>query len=116
MSKLVQPQGYLGDFPVDQTLYCWFGTNDKDGFSRDSGNNGTAYVYKDDLLVRYTDGLTMTPSFLGAAAEGTVKIKIILTGSLYTVGSDFVIVVEGMVVDGETINAVIASFSIVNRA
>jgi hypothetical protein len=104
---------YLGDFKEDSTLYFCFSTNDKNGASITRATNGTIRVYKDDNTIQSTAGITDTEDLDGLT--GIHNCKIILTDDFYAVGHDYSIVLTGTVIDGETVNAVLATFSIENR-
>jgi len=104
---------YLGDYKEDDTLYFCWSTNDKDGAAITRATNGTIKVYKDDGTTESTAGITDTEDF--DSITGVHNCKIILTDAFYATGHDYSIVLVGAIIDGETVNAVLATFSIENR-
>lgn len=105
---------YLGDFKEDSTLYFCWSTNDKDGASITRATNGTIKVYKDDGTTESTAGITDTEDFDGLTGLHNCKIDL-SADAFYEVGHDYSVVLAGAVVDGETVNTVLATFSIENR-
>ena len=104
---------YLGDFKENSTLYFCWSTNDKNGASINRPTNGTIKVYKDDNTTESTTGITDTEAFDNLT--GIHNCKIVLTDAFYATGHDYSVVLDGAVIDGETVNAVLATFSIENR-
>jgi len=104
---------YLGDFKENTVVcFCW-STNDKNGASITRSTDGTVKVYKDDGTTESTTGITDTEDFDGII--GIHNCKIDLSDAFYTMGHDYSVVLIGAVIDGETVNAVLATFSIENR-
>lgn len=104
---------YLGDYKEGDTVYFCWSTNDKNGAAITRATNGTIKVYKDDGTTESTAGITDTEDFDGVT--GIHNCKIVLTDAFYAVGHDYSVVLVGATVDGETVNAVLATFSIENR-
>lgn len=104
---------YLGDYKEDDTVYFCWSTNDKNGAAITRATNGTIKVYKDDGTTESTAGITDTEDF--DSVTGVHNCKIVLTDAFYTVGHDYSVVLVGAVIDGETVNVVLATFSIENR-
>ena len=104
---------YLGDFKEDSTVYFCWSTNDKNGASITRATNGTVSVYKDDGTTQSTAGITDTEDF--DSLTGIHNCKIVLTDAFYATGHDYSVVLAGATVDGETVSAVLATFSIENR-
>jgi len=104
---------YLGDFEEDSTLYFCWGTNSKLGASITRATDGTIKVYKDNNTTESTTGITDTEDF--DSVTGVHNCKIVLTDDFYAAGHDYSVVLVGAVIDGETVNAVLATFSIENR-
>ncbi|RKY24108.1 MAG: hypothetical protein DRP62_04475 [Planctomycetota bacterium] len=104
---------YLGDFKENSTLYFCWSTNDKNGASITRATNGTIKIYKDDGTTESTAGITDTEDF--DSLTGIHNCKIVLTDAFYATGHDYSVVLDGAVIDGETVNAVLATFSIENR-
>ena len=104
---------YLGDYKEDATVYFCWDTNDKSGASVTRATNGTIHVYKDDGTTESVAGTTDTEDF--DSLTGVHNCKIVLTDAFYAAGHDYSVVLAGAVIDGETVNAVLATFSIENR-
>lgn len=105
---------YLGDFKEDTTLYFCWDTNDKSGASITRTTNGTIKVYKDDGTTESTVGITDTEDF--GSLTGVHNCKMDLSAdAFYAKGHDYSVVLSGATIDGETVNAVLATFSIENR-
>jgi len=110
---------YIGDFAEDAEVYHYFNTFD----SNDPSASVTAtdlllsdiFVYKDGSITDIvTDGATVTIDFDGRT--GLHKITIATNAHAdYSTGSDYMVMVNGITVDGATINAGLFSFSIQNR-
>jgi hypothetical protein len=105
---------YLGDYSEDETLYFCWATYDKAGASVTRATDGTIKVYKDDGTTESTTGITDTEDFDGNVGVHNCKIDL-SSASFYATGSDYAVVLVGAVVGGETVNAVLAQFSIRNR-
>jgi hypothetical protein len=105
---------YLGDFKEDSTVYFCWDTNSKSGASITRATNGAIKVYKDDGTSESTAGLVDTEDFDGLTGVHNCKIDL-SADSFYARGHDYTVVLAGAVIDGETVNAVLASFSIENR-
>jgi hypothetical protein len=106
---------YLGDYVEDGTLAFLWGTNDGDGASITRATDGTVQVYKDDGDTESVAGITDTEDFDGLTGLHLCKIDL-SADAFYAVGSDYTVVVKGAVIDGNTVNAPLATFSIENRA
>jgi hypothetical protein len=105
---------YLGDFKEDSTVYFCWDTNDKDGASITRATNGTVKVYKDDGTGESTAGITDTEDFDGITGVHNCKIDL-GADAFYAAGHDYSVVLTGATIDGETVNAVLATFSIEAR-
>lgn len=103
----------LGNIAVGQTLHFLFSTNDGNGAAVAPSTAGTVSVYKDDDTTQTTVGVTYTPSFDGVT--GINLVKIVASDAFYAAGHDYSVVLSGAVIDGETVNAVLAAFSIEHR-
>ncbi len=104
---------YLGNIVAGQTLNFLFSTNDGAGAAAAPTTAGTIRVYKDGNSTETTAGTTYTPSFDGVTGVNLVSLA--TSDAFYAAGHDYAIVLHGAVVDGETVNAVLATFSIANR-
>ena len=105
---------YLGDFKEDSTLYFCWGTNNKDGASVTRATDGAIKVYKDDGTAESTAGITDTEDFDSLTGVHNCKIDL-SADAFYAKVHDYSVILVGAVIDGETINAVLAIFSIENR-
>jgi len=105
---------YLGDFKEDSVLYFCWSTNDKNGASITRQTDGTIKVYKDDGTSESTSGITDTEDFDGLSGIHNCKIDLGVD-AFYAKGHDYSVILSGAVIDGETVNAVLATFSIENR-
>lgn len=104
---------YLGNIALSQTLSFLFSTNDGGGAAVAPSTAGTVSVYKDGDTSQTTTGATYTPSFDGVTGVNLVQIA--TSDAFYAAGHDYTIVLSGAVIDGETVNAVLATFSIEHR-
>ncbi len=104
---------FLGDIPADQTIHFAWGTNDADGASITRATDGTVQVYKDAGTTESTEGVTDVEDF--DDLDGVHMCTIVTTNAFYAAGHDYTVVVKGAVIDGNTVNAVLATFSIQNR-
>ena len=104
---------YLGDYKSGSTVYLCWSSCSKLGASITRATNGTISVYKDNNTTQSTAGITDTEDFDGLT--GVHNCKIVLSDAFYAAGHDYTVVLAGAVIDGETVNAVLAQFSIENR-
>ena len=105
---------YLGDYKEDDTVYFMWNTNDGDGASITRSTDGTVYVYKDNANgTEVTTGVTDTEDF--DSLTGVHACTIVLTDAFYVTGADYAVVLKAATIDGQTVNAVLAHFSIENR-
>lgn len=105
---------YLGDYTEDSTLYFCWSTNDGAGGSITRSTNGTIKVYKDDGTTESTAGITDTEDFDSLTGVHNCKIDL-SADAFYAPAHDYSVVLAGAVIDGQTVNAVLATFSIENR-
>ena len=105
---------YLGDYAEDATLHFKWNTVATDGASVTRATDGALWVYKDDATgTEVQTGITDTEDFDGLT--GVHHCKIVLTDAFYATAADYTVVLKGAVLDGKTVNAVLATFSIKNR-
>jgi len=121
MTKLLQSQGYIGDFLsdvlVDKLHYVWIDINDTDGASLEptSFSDININVRKGDTYGPNAGAYTLE-DFKGGGIAGLGRIKIDLTSKeFYIVGENYNVYVEAVTIDGETVNTPLFSFSIENR-
>lgn len=102
---------YLGDFLPGATVHFKWNTTGSSGASITRATNGTIYVYKDDATAsEVTTGVTDTEDH--DSNTGVHHCKIALTDSFYAPGSEYSVVLKAATIDGQTVNAVLAHFSI----
>ncbi len=103
---------YLGDYVEDALLTFFWGTNNQDGASITRATNGTVKIIRSDEIP-ITTGITDTED---TPDTGIHKCQVDLSAVIgYATGYDYTIWVDGAVIDGQTVNAVLAHFSIENR-
>jgi len=105
---------YLGDFKAGSTHYFCFSTNNKSG-GKATYTDGSVKVFRDDVNTGVATGVTITKDFGSPTMTGIHNVKLVLTDAFYATGHDYAVVLTEATIDGETVNAVIAEFSIENR-
>lgn len=105
---------YLGDYVEDDTVYFLWSTNDADGASITRATDGTVSVYKDNGTTQSTAGITDTEDFDSLTGVHACTIDL-SADAFYATGSDYAVVLSAATIDGQTVNAVLAHFSIENR-
>ena len=104
----------LGDRTEDSTIYFMWSTNAADGSSITRATDGTISVYKNDNLTQSVAGITDTEDFDSLTGIHMCKIDT-SADAFYASGDDYTVVLSGAVIDGKSVNAVLATFSIENR-
>ncbi len=103
----------LGDRREDAVLTFRWATYDKDGGSINPTTAGAIKVYRSDGTV-ITSGITDTRAVGGIT--GVHQCSIDLGAHVnYSIDYDYIVQLEGAIIDGETVNTVLATFSIQNR-
>ena len=106
----VSSAGYVGDFKEDAVLtFSWHTTVAP-------STNGTIRVYKENSNDEVTTpkGITDTRDF--DSQTGTHRCSINLAAnSFYARDANYLVVLSGAIIDGVTVNVVIATFSIEKR-
>ena len=106
---------YLGDIADNQTVDFFWNTNDKNGKSVNRTTAGTVSVYKDNSITQTTTGVTDDSAF--DSVVGLNHCRVVTTDAFYATGTNFMVVLTGATIDGETaIASVIAHFSIEQRS
>jgi hypothetical protein len=105
---------WLGDYKEDETVYFLWSTNDGDGASITRATNGTVSVYKDNGTTQSVAGVTDTEDFDGLTGIHACTIDL-SADAFYATGADYSVVLSAATIDGQTVNAVLAHFSIENR-
>ena len=115
---------YVGDYNPGQIVYIYFNTFD----SNDPSASVTMTNFIDtDVHIHKDDSLTQRNNAAGVAVDVDVDG---ITGShfisidtsdntvadFFVAGHDYFVRIEGTTIDGATINAVVGSFSLANRA
>jgi len=104
---------YLGDYAAGETVHFKWSTNAADGSSITRATDGTVSVYKDDSSAQTTTGVTDSEDFDSLA--GIHHCKIVTSDAFYATATDYTVVLSAATIDGKTVNAVLAHFSIENR-
>lgn len=104
---------YLGDYKEDATLDFMWDSNKGDGSSVTRATDGTISVYKGNSTTQTTTGVTDDEDF--DTVVGVHHTRIVLTDAFYATGNDYSVVLSAATIDGKTVNAVLAQFSIENR-
>lgn len=104
---------YLGDFRRSQNVRFQWNSFNSSGASVTRSTNGTISVYKDGGTTQTTTGVTDTEDF--DSLTGVHDVLIATTDAFYVPGSDYSVVLSAATIDGQTVNAVLAHFSIENR-
>jgi hypothetical protein len=102
---------HLGDFPVNGMVDFKWSTNDANGASITRGTNGTLSVYLGNSATQLTTGVTDTEDFDSLTGVHHCRIDLSSSGT-YAAGSECQVVLSASTIDGQTVNAVVASFSI----
>jgi len=105
---------YLGDYKEDETVYFLWSTNDVGGASVTRTIDGTVSVYKDNGVTQSVAGITDTEDFDSLTGIHACTIDL-SADAFYATGADYAVVLSGATIDGQTVNAVLAHFSIENR-
>jgi hypothetical protein len=105
---------YLGDYTEDTIIDFKWSSNAADGSSITRSTNGTISVYKANSATQSTAGVTDTEDF--DSLTGIHHCRIDLSAdAFYATANDYAVVLSGATIDGKTVNAVLAHFSIQNR-
>ena len=104
---------YLGDYLAGTTVDFMWSTNGADGASITRATNGTVSVYKANNTTQTTTGVTDTEDF--DSLTGIHHCRIATSDAFYATGNDYMVVLSAATIDGKTVNAVLALFSIENR-
>ena len=111
---------YLDDYKEDATVSFMWPTVDANGESVKRGTDGTLRIYKNNGVAQKTtaNGVTDDDEFDGLTG---IQSCIIDTSNdtgdagFWVAGADYTVIVVGVIIDGKTVNAVLAHFSIENR-
>jgi len=106
---------YLGDIAEDSTIRFHWDTANGSGASITRATDGTVVVYKDGGTTESTAGVTDTEDFDSLTGVHLCAIDT-SADAFYATGSDYSVVLQAATIDGETVNATLATFSIENRS
>lgn len=105
---------YLGDYNEDATVDFIWDSNDSAGASITRATDGTISVYKANGTSQSVAGITDTEDF--DSLTGIHHLRIDLNAdAFYATANDYNVVLSAATIDGQTVNAVLATFSIENR-
>lgn len=104
----------LGDIAEDAIVDFPWGSNGADGASITRATNGTISVYKGNNTTQVTAGVTDDEDYDSLTGVHHVRVDT-SADAFYATGFDYFVVLSGAVIDGKTVNAPLAHFSIENR-
>lgn len=105
---------YLGDFLEDGLVHHIWSSNDGAGASITRATDGTISVYKNNGLTQSVAGITDTEDFDSLTGIHALTIDL-SSDAFYAAGANYTVVLSGATIDGQTVNAVLAHFSIENK-
>src|SRR3990172_4709543 len=111
---------YYGDFPVNGVVSFLWNTNDQTGASITRATDGTLKIFKTNANTATwqterssLSGVTQVEDF---EATGIHAVRIDLSDNtdagFYAAGNEYQVAYTGMTIDGKTVNAAVAHFSI----
>lgn len=110
------PVTYYGDYPVNGTVEIPWNTNGQDGASITRATDGTLKIFKGHSTTERSslNGVTQVEDFgsLTGVHWITIDLSDDTDAGFYEPGADYTLVYSGMTIDGKTVNAAIAVFSI----
>ena len=110
---------YLGDFQTTMIVDFKWNTNAASGASITRATDGSIRIYKDNSTTERTSSSGITDSEDFDTLTGVHHCRIDLSDNtdagFYAAGHEYQVVLVGAVIDGQTVNAVLAHFSIENR-
>lgn len=107
---------YLGDYPTSATVDMKWNTRGADGASITRATDGSIRIYKDNSATERSssNGITDTEDF--DSLTGVHHLRIDLSDNtdagFYAAGHEYHVVLAAATIDGETVNAMLAHFSI----
>ncbi len=111
---------YIGDFAVNSTLRYFYASNAAGGASAARTTAGAYRVYKNISTTERTSSAGITDFSGFDSVTGLNAVTIDLSNNtdagFYAAANDYVVVLVGAVVDGQTVNVPLFQFSIANRA
>jgi len=111
---------YVGDFKLGKKIYIFWSSYGKSGASVTRDTDGTMQIYRDDNTTPKStaNGITEVEDFASITGIHVLTINTGITegdSGFWQSGHDYFVIVNGSIVDGETVNAVLGGFSIENR-
>ena len=114
---------YVGDYSAGSIVYIYFNTfssNDPSAsVTMTNFVNTDVHIHKNDNLTQRNDaaGITVNVDVDGIIGSHFIKIDTSddTISGFFVSGADYNVRIEGVTIDGATINAVVGSFSIENR-
>ena len=106
-SPFIIPAGYIGDYKLLETVYFNFSTN-----KTLTENGESLKVYKNNE----TSQLSTAQATLDVDIDTNVhSVSIVLGAANYDTEEDYNVVLSGATIGGETVTAIVGTFSIENR-
>lgn len=109
----------LGDFPVGGLVRFMWNTNAGTGGSITRATNGAIRIYKGNSTTERSsaNGITDTEDFDGLTGVHQCQIDLSdnSDAGFYSQGNEYYVVLQGSTIDGQTVNACLAQFSIERR-
>ena len=107
---------YLGDYAVNSLVDHKWNAQGADGASITRATNGSIRVYKNNSTTERSTsaGITDLEDFDGLTGINHLRVNLgdNTDPSFYTAGGEYQIVLQGAMIDGKLVNAVLAHFSI----
>ncbi len=111
---------YLGDYSVGSTVYVAWNAVGDTFQSITRATDGAIRVYKDLSITQRssTAGQTDTEDFDSLTGLNALAIDTSdnTDAGFYAAGHDYTVVLQGAIIDGDTLNVALATFSIENRS
>ncbi len=107
-SPLIIPAGYVGDYEILETVYFTFSTN------KTLTPGATLKVYKNDDTTPLTTAQATLDTNIGSEVN-VHSVSVVLGQANYDKEEDYNVVLSGATVGGETVTAIVGTFSIENR-
>ena len=101
---------HAGTYLAAATVRIPWNTSGANGASITRATNGTVAVWKDGGLIQSSAGVTDTEDFDGFAGMHVAVIDTSADGTFYSTGSEFMVGVTAMTIDGLVVNAWIGGF------
>ena len=107
---------YFGDYPANATVYIPWSTTSAGTGSITRATDGTVVIYKNNSATQRTSaaGITDTEDFDSQTGSHmlTIDTSDDTDSGFYAAGNEYHVLIDGMVIGGQTFNVWIGSFSI----